>query len=71
LPTLDGDNWRNQGSAAPKIAGEVVRSSWLRIQSVNRVFGLTLTQKLQISELRVLVLEERLPLRRIENRIEK
>jgi hypothetical protein len=43
LPTLDGDNWRNQGSAAPKIAGEVVKSSWLRIQSVNRVFGLTLT----------------------------
>jgi|GEM_PF-4516733 len=32
-----------QGSAAPKIAGEVVKSSWLRIQSVNRVFGLTLT----------------------------
>ncbi|MGD1081477.1 MAG: hypothetical protein ABR881_24410 [Candidatus Sulfotelmatobacter sp.] len=45
LPTLDGDNWRNQGSAAPKIAGEVVKSSWLRIQSVNRVFGLTLTLK--------------------------
>jgi hypothetical protein len=34
-----------QGSAAPKIAGEVVKSSWLRIQSVNRVFGLTLTLK--------------------------
>jgi hypothetical protein len=40
LPTLDGDNWRNQGSATPKIAGEVVKSSWLRIQSANRVFGL-------------------------------
>ena len=26
-----------------KIAGEVVKSSWLRIQSANRVFGLTLT----------------------------
>jgi hypothetical protein len=37
LPTLDGDNWRNQGSAAPKIAGEVVKSSWLRIQSANCV----------------------------------
>ena len=46
LPTLDGDNWRNQGSAAPKIAGEVVKSSWLRIQSANCVFGLTLTKLL-------------------------
>jgi hypothetical protein len=43
LPTLDGDNWRNQGSAASKFAGEVAKSRWPRIQSVNRVFGLTLT----------------------------
>jgi len=28
------------GSAASKFAGEVAKSSWLRIQSVNRVFGL-------------------------------
>src|SRR6202047_4704758 len=43
LQTLDGDNCRNHGSAAPKIASEVVKS--LRIQSVNRVFGLKLTHK--------------------------
>jgi hypothetical protein len=45
LPTLDGDNWRNQGSAASNFVGEVAKSSWLRIQSVNRVFGLTLTEE--------------------------
>jgi hypothetical protein len=42
LPTLDGDNWRNQDSTASQFFGEVTKSSWLRIQSVNRMFGLTL-----------------------------
>jgi hypothetical protein len=26
LPTLDGDNWQNQGFAAPKSTGEVAKS---------------------------------------------
>src|SRR5271157_5173707 len=38
-----GVNWRNQRSAARELAGEVVKSRGLRIQSGNRAFPLTLT----------------------------